>query len=280
MPMPVLVTSTTPNSASWIGPIVRMTASSPPRIALNRVKTLARTIAQIDRLVPPGARLTKPRSTRSATSTSVNPRESGVVSTAACCTWSSRTAGYRRAARASPPCGRRGTAVRRAVYRSYAIESQVVGGGRCGRRDAGGDGGRAGGAGSGQGRVIVDRHGSRYSPRRTHRGIGSHASRRVGGHRRLLWVLRGLARPRILRTGSTGGIQVSRPSPHADMARHDGPGRDDAGTPGPLSPGRRRPAHLHRAGPAGLGRRDARWLAPGSGTLSPSARGRLRADYR
>src|SRR5918995_29687 len=106
MPMPVLVTSTMPKSASWIGPIVRMTASSPPRIALNRVKTLARTIAQIDRLVPPGARLTKPRSTRSATSTSVNPRGSGVVSTSACCTWSSRTAGYRRAAGASPPCGR------------------------------------------------------------------------------------------------------------------------------------------------------------------------------
>src|SRR5918993_5102185 len=279
MPMPVLVTSTMPKSASWIGPIVRMTASSPPRIALNRVKTLARTIAQIDRLVPPGARLTNPCSTRSATSTSVNPRGSGVVSTAACCTWSSRTAGYRRAARPSPPCGE-GTAVRRAVYRRYAIESQVVGGGRCGRRDAVGGGGGAGGAGSGQGSGIVDRHGSRYPRRRTHRGIGSHAPRRVGRHPRLLWIPRSLARSRIIGTGGTGGGRVSRPSPHADVARHDGPGRDDAHTSGPLSPGRRRPAHLHRAGPAGLGWRHERWMAPGSGTLSPGARGRLRADHR
>src|SRR5918993_48249 len=134
---------------------------------------------------------------------------------------------------------REGTAVRRAVYRRYVIESQVVGGGRCGRRDAGGGGGGAGGAGSGQGSGIVDRHGSRYPRRRTHRGIGSHAPRRVGRHPRLLWIPRSLARSRIIGTGGTGGGRVSRPSPHADVARHDGPGRDDAHTSGPLSPGRR-----------------------------------------
>jgi hypothetical protein len=41
---------------------------------------LARTIAQIDRLVPPGDRLTRPSATRRATSSSDNPvGTSGVV---------------------------------------------------------------------------------------------------------------------------------------------------------------------------------------------------------
>ena len=65
-------------------------------MALKRVKTLARTMAHSERLVPPGARLTRPLSTRSATSASVNPWGIGVVSTAACCTWSSCAAEYRR----------------------------------------------------------------------------------------------------------------------------------------------------------------------------------------
>src|SRR5918994_3911514 len=213
MPMPVLVTSTTPKSASWIGPIVRMTASSPPRIALNRVKTLARTIAQIDRLVPPGARLTNPCSTRSATSASVNPGGSGVVSAAACFTWSSCDGRVPTGGARVATVREEGTAVRRAVYRGYATESHVLGGGRCGRRGAGGVGGRAGGAGNGQGSGIVDRHGSRYPPRRAHRGIGSHAPRRVGGHLRLLWGPGSLVQPRTLGTGGTGRNPVSSPSP-------------------------------------------------------------------
>ena len=42
-------------------------------MALNRVKTLARTISHSDRLVPPGARLTRPSAIRSATSAAVRP---------------------------------------------------------------------------------------------------------------------------------------------------------------------------------------------------------------
>ena len=51
MPISALATSTMPNVASWIGPTTAMTASIVPRIALNRVSTLARTISPSVRLV-------------------------------------------------------------------------------------------------------------------------------------------------------------------------------------------------------------------------------------
>src|SRR4029450_10043306 len=73
MPMAVLVTSTTPNKASWMGPTVRITTSSAPRMALNRVKTLARTIDHGGGLGPRVARLTRPARTRSATSAEDSP---------------------------------------------------------------------------------------------------------------------------------------------------------------------------------------------------------------
>ena len=62
-----------PNSASWIGPTIRITTSIDPRIALNRVKMLARAISASVRLVRSSATLTWPRATRSATSAAVSP---------------------------------------------------------------------------------------------------------------------------------------------------------------------------------------------------------------
>ena len=49
--MSAFATSTRPNSASWIGPTIRMTTSIDPRIALNRVKMFARAISPSERLV-------------------------------------------------------------------------------------------------------------------------------------------------------------------------------------------------------------------------------------
>ena len=56
---------------SWIGPTTRMTASIVPRIALKRVKTLARTISPSVRLVRSPVSFTAPRATRSGTSAAV-----------------------------------------------------------------------------------------------------------------------------------------------------------------------------------------------------------------
>src|SRR5579859_651124 len=71
--MPVLTTSTAPNSASCGGPITRTTANSTPRIALNLVSTLARRIW--DRLRPGagGTVLTCPASVLARTASSVRP---------------------------------------------------------------------------------------------------------------------------------------------------------------------------------------------------------------
>ena len=49
--MAELATRMSTNSASWIGPITRITATAAPRIALKRVKTLARMISESLRLV-------------------------------------------------------------------------------------------------------------------------------------------------------------------------------------------------------------------------------------
>ena len=73
MPISALATRTTPNVASWISPTTRMTTSIVPRIALNRVNTLARTISPSVRLVRSPVSLTWPCATRSATSAAVRP---------------------------------------------------------------------------------------------------------------------------------------------------------------------------------------------------------------
>lgn len=73
MPMPVLARITKPKRLSWIGATNSMISQSTPMIALNRVKTFARTISPIDRLLRSGTSLTCPRATRSATSAAVRP---------------------------------------------------------------------------------------------------------------------------------------------------------------------------------------------------------------
>ena len=74
MPMPVLAMITKPKRLSWIGATNSMITQSTPMIALNRVKTLARTISAMERLLRTGTSLTSPRATRSATSAAVRPR--------------------------------------------------------------------------------------------------------------------------------------------------------------------------------------------------------------
>ncbi|GGN61151.1 hypothetical protein GCM10011579_027130 [Streptomyces albiflavescens] len=57
-----------------------MISQSTPMIALNRVKTFARTISPSERLLRTGTSFTSPRATRSATSAADNPsdrREAG-----------------------------------------------------------------------------------------------------------------------------------------------------------------------------------------------------------
>ena len=72
--MPAFAISTRPKSASCNGPTTRMIASIAPRIALNRVNTLARTIWPTVRVGAAGTSLTCPRATRSSTSAAVSPR--------------------------------------------------------------------------------------------------------------------------------------------------------------------------------------------------------------
>ena len=73
MPIAVLAMITRPKRPSWIGPTTRMIAKRMPIRALKRVKTLARTISESDRLERTGTSLTSPRATRSATSALVRP---------------------------------------------------------------------------------------------------------------------------------------------------------------------------------------------------------------
>src|SRR6266511_2679173 len=73
MPMSALLTRTMPNSASCGCPTARMTTSSTPRIALNRVKTFARTISPNVRLVRSELVFVAPCATRSWTSAAVRP---------------------------------------------------------------------------------------------------------------------------------------------------------------------------------------------------------------
>lgn len=62
-----------PKRVSWIGATKNMITQSTPMIALNRVKTLARAISRVERLLRTGTSLISPRATRSATSAEVRP---------------------------------------------------------------------------------------------------------------------------------------------------------------------------------------------------------------
>ena len=62
-----------PKSASWPSPNRRMSTNAVPRIALNRVSTLARRISVTVRLVRSSAAFTFPARTRRATSSAVSP---------------------------------------------------------------------------------------------------------------------------------------------------------------------------------------------------------------
>ncbi len=80
IPITAFVTSTMPNSASWMGPTTRITTSSPPRIALKRVSTLACTIARTDRVDASATVLPRPAAWRAAASRSVRPAQPGAHS--------------------------------------------------------------------------------------------------------------------------------------------------------------------------------------------------------
>ncbi len=73
MPMPVFAMITKPKRLSWIGATMSMITQSTPMIALNRVKTLPRTMSTVEREERTGTSLTSPRATRSATSAVVSP---------------------------------------------------------------------------------------------------------------------------------------------------------------------------------------------------------------
>lgn len=93
MPMPVLARITKPNRLSWIGATNSMITQSTPMIALNRVKTLARTMSARERLLRTGTSLTWPRAIRSATPAAVSPVAGEGASTAcAGCSGSSLSA--------------------------------------------------------------------------------------------------------------------------------------------------------------------------------------------
>ncbi len=72
-PMRTLNNKTIPNRPSWPSPNTRMSTNAVPRIALNRVKTLARRISENFRLVRSSATLTCPARTRCATSSARSP---------------------------------------------------------------------------------------------------------------------------------------------------------------------------------------------------------------
>ena len=73
MPISALVTSTTPNRASFHSPQTKITASSTPRSRLNLVKMFARRISATERLVRSPPAFVSPRERRSATWALLNP---------------------------------------------------------------------------------------------------------------------------------------------------------------------------------------------------------------
>src|SRR5579885_1766766 len=76
MPTAVLAATTIPKRASCGGPTTTITTRSAPRMALNRVATLLRTIIPTVRLGPRACRLTWPASFRSAASPAASPLRS------------------------------------------------------------------------------------------------------------------------------------------------------------------------------------------------------------
>src|SRR5215472_9809913 len=82
-PIPVFITSTTPNSASCGGPTATTTTNSVPMIALNLVKTLARRICAMDRPAGGGDSLTRPALTRAATAAASRPLAASWLAAAA-----------------------------------------------------------------------------------------------------------------------------------------------------------------------------------------------------
>ncbi len=74
MPISEFATRMRPNSASWSWPTTRMITSIVPRIALKRVRTLARMISPYVRLVRSPASFVSPCATRSRTSSRREPR--------------------------------------------------------------------------------------------------------------------------------------------------------------------------------------------------------------
>ncbi len=73
IPIAEFSTMTTPNSASCRGPTIRISTSIDPRSALNRVRTLARTISLVVLLGVAGTSFTCPRARRSATWAALSP---------------------------------------------------------------------------------------------------------------------------------------------------------------------------------------------------------------
>ena len=78
MPIPELMISTRPKSPSANDPVIKIMTNSDPRIALNRVNTLVRTIVHSDRDDVSLVVLTWPRARRSATSAVLRPPAGGV----------------------------------------------------------------------------------------------------------------------------------------------------------------------------------------------------------
>ena len=87
-PISALATRMIPNSPSRAGPRTRMTASNPPRIALNRVRTFARMICPTVRPWRSDGRLPSPASMHAAASADVRP-----IKTRVCRSDAGRSAG-------------------------------------------------------------------------------------------------------------------------------------------------------------------------------------------
>ncbi len=68
-----------PNSPSFHEPNTMMATNSTPRIRLNQVKTLVRTMSQVVRPPGRGAALVLPAASRSRTSAEVRPAREGAL---------------------------------------------------------------------------------------------------------------------------------------------------------------------------------------------------------
>lgn len=73
MPIPVLMSMTKPNTASFHEPVMSTMTMAAKMMPLNRVKTLARTMSASEREVEDLTALVCPLSVRAATSAAVSP---------------------------------------------------------------------------------------------------------------------------------------------------------------------------------------------------------------